>query len=119
EQSGAGNPRRKAHIIFYTARGSGLAADRSVLHNQGAQTFGSRIYSGGHPTGSAADNQYVKYLVVPEIKIEAEQPRDLVRGRFSHNDIATEDNAGYARSDRAATGEGFGFRISQWQGDIR
>ena len=53
-----------------------------------------------------------EYLVVPETKIEAEQPCDLVGGGFRHNEIATEDNAGQARGDGATPGERFGFRIS-------
>ena len=99
DQVGTGNARREAHIILDTARGPGLAADRNVFHDQRAETFGPRIDPRSHPRGPAAHDQHVERLVVPEVEIEAEQPRDLVGRGIGHDDVAPEDHRGHARSD--------------------
>ena len=115
DQVGAGNAGRKAHVVLDPARRAGLAADRDILDDQRAQPFRAGIDPGGHAGRTAADDQHVEYLVVPEIEIEAEQPRDLVGRGIGHDDVAPEDHRGYARRDRAALGDRFGFRTAQRQ----
>src|ERR1700687_5828411 len=99
DEVSAGDARREPHIVLDTARSAGLTTDRNVFHNQRAQTFGPGIDPRSDSRRSTADNQNVKRFVVPEVEMEAEQPRDLVRRGIGHDDVSPKNHRGLGPTD--------------------
>jgi hypothetical protein len=67
---------------------------KSVLDDERTQTFRPRTHARSDPGRAATHDQYIEHFIVSDVKIEAEQSRNLVRCRVRHCNVAPKNYGG-------------------------